>query len=325
MVRWGILGCADIARRKTLPALAGLPGTAVSAVASRDRGRAERLAGEIGCAAVTGYAALLERADVDAVYLPLPPGLHARWADRALRAGKHVLVEKPLATRRADAERLFDLARSHGRVLMENMTFVHHAQHRAVVGLLADGAIGALHGFDGRFTIPPRPDGDIRLVADLGGGALLDQGVYPVRAALYLLGEGLQHVGSVLRGPSRDTVDLAGRALLLSPAGIPASIEFGMLGPYRAGYALTGARGRIVVPRAFTPPDGHAPVVRLERDGRQEERTLPPDRQFRNAIACFLAAVRGVSALDDYEAASLHQADVVDKILTLARRAPCAR
>jgi dTDP-3,4-didehydro-2,6-dideoxy-alpha-D-glucose 3-reductase len=119
-VRMGVMGCANIALRRMLPAFAADPGIAVTAVASRDGNRARRVASQYGCAAVTGYAALLEDQAVEAVYVPLPLALHAEWIERALLAGKHVLGEKPLSQHPATTCRLFALARARGLVLAEN-------------------------------------------------------------------------------------------------------------------------------------------------------------------------------------------------------------
>src|SRR5262249_52979881 len=113
-MRLGILGCADIAHRRFLPALSAVPGLTLAAIASRDPRRADAAAHRYGCAAVSGYPALLRRGDVDAVYVPLPAAVHARWARAALQAGKHVLVEKPIAQSAARAGELVSLARARG-------------------------------------------------------------------------------------------------------------------------------------------------------------------------------------------------------------------
>src|SRR5204863_9324953 len=136
---------------------------------SRDGDRARSVARQYGCAAVEGYEALLDRPDVDAVYLPVPTGLHAVWTARALQAGKHVLAEKPLATTREEASELGALARSRDLVLMENYMFVHHSQHRAVRDLVDGGAIGELRVFSAAFGFPPGPATDIRYRPELGG------------------------------------------------------------------------------------------------------------------------------------------------------------
>lgn len=191
-VRIGVTGCADIARRRMLPAFAAAPGTEVAAVASRDPATAAAVADGYGCAAVTGYEALLEHPGVDAVYLPLPVSLHARWVERALYAGKHVLGEKPLTSSLRQTSDLVALARSLGLVLMENITFPHHSQHAAVRALVAGGAIGEPRTVTTAFAIPPLPPGNIRYRRDLDGGSLLDVGVHPLRAAQFFLGDDLE-------------------------------------------------------------------------------------------------------------------------------------
>ncbi|MFD1277037.1 Gfo/Idh/MocA family protein [Streptomyces kaempferi] len=132
MLRVGVLGCADIAGRRMLPSMARQPLVEVSAVASRSLDRARAFTDRFGGTPVAGYARLLERADVDAVYVPLPPELHAQWTLRALEAGKHVLCEKPFALRQADADKAVALARERGLLLMESFMFLHHSQHAHV-------------------------------------------------------------------------------------------------------------------------------------------------------------------------------------------------
>ncbi|MFF5706486.1 Gfo/Idh/MocA family protein [Streptomyces sp. NPDC012794] len=317
-VRIGVLGCADIARRRMLPALRAAPGARLVAVASRDAAKAGATAAESGCEAVTGYAALLERDDIDAVYVPLPAALHAEWVEAALRAGKHVLAEKPLTTDLASTRRLMALAEGTGRVLRENVMFVHHSQHAAVRALVADGAIGEPRSFRAEFSIPRLPDSDIRYDAALGGGALWDTGVYPVRAALHFLGDRLEAEAAVLvrGGPGRG-VDTGGTALLRTPEGVCAQLAFGLDHGYRSAYEITGSEGRITVDRAFTPPAGHPPLVRLERRTGAEEIVLAPDDQVLAAVTAFTAAVRTGTAAPDGPA--LRQAELVEAVRGGAR------
>ncbi|WP_109002366.1 Gfo/Idh/MocA family protein [Streptomyces rishiriensis] len=290
-VRLGLLGCADIAWRRTLPAAAAEPLVELVAVASRDQDKARRFAERFAGAPVDGYRALLARDDVDAVYIPLPAGLHARWIEAALRAGKHVLAEKPLTTDAATTQRLVELARSRGLLLMENFMFTYHAQHEAVRKLVADGAIGELRAFFGAFTIPELPADDIRHQPLLGGGALLDVAGYPVRAAELFLGDGLEVVGAVLRHSPERGVDLGGAALLRTASGVSAQVTFGMANSYRSSYELWGSTGRIGVHRAFTPPADHQPVIRIERDTGTQDITLPADDQFARVVRAFACGV----------------------------------
>ncbi|MER8236261.1 Gfo/Idh/MocA family oxidoreductase [Streptomyces sp. NPDC094049] len=290
-VRLGVLGCADIAVRRVLPSLAAVPGVTLAAVASRSGARAARVTDRFGGDPLEGYEALLARPDVDAVYVPLPVALHARWVERALAAGKHVLAEKPLTTCVADTVRLVGAARAAGLVLRENVMFVHHPAHRHVRRLLREGAIGELRTMTAAFTIPPRPVDDIRYRAELGGGALFDVGTYPLRAARLLLGDGLEVVGATLRTDGDRGVDVSGAALLAGPGGVTAQVSFGMEHHYTSRYEVVGSGGRLVVDRAFTPPADHGPTVVLERRDGTERLELEPFDQCAGTVDAFVRAV----------------------------------
>ncbi|GHE66331.1 Gfo/Idh/MocA family oxidoreductase [Streptomyces thermocarboxydus] len=307
----GVLGCADIAVRRMLPAFTASPDVEVAAVASRDRGRAEKTAGRFGCRPVHGYEALLEADDVQAVYVPLPAALHAPWVEAALAAGKHVLAEKPLTTDPDTTAHLLNVATERGVALMENVMFVHHPRHEAVRRLVTDGRIGELRAFHAAFTIPPLADSDIRYDAGLGGGALADVGLYPLRAALHFLGPELEVIGArTVRGRGRQ-VETSGAALLGTPGGVTAHITFGMEHAYLSRYELWGSEGRITVDRAFTPPADFVPPVSLHTSAGTEEIRLTPADQVAATVAAFVTAVRaGYAPGED----TLRQAVLLDAV-----------
>lgn len=311
-LRLGLLGCADVAARRVLPAVAASPGIRLHAVASRTAVKAEEMTRRFGGIPVPGYQALLDRDDIDAVYLPLPPGLHKEWIFRALRAGKHVLAEKPLTTSAADTRDAIALARQHGLVLMENFMFVRHAQHDAVRKLIAEGTIGEPRSFAATFAIPARPPDDIRYRAELGGGALLDVGGYPVRAAQLFLGQALRVRGATLHQDVELGVDTGGAALLADGDGVTVQLTFGLAHAYTSRYSFVGSLGRLTLDHAFTPPATHCPTVRLDRQGRREERTLPADDQYGGSVGAFADAVRGRG--DQGVDAMLRQAELIDEI-----------
>lgn len=288
----GLLGCADIAVRRVLPAVARSALVRLTAVASRDGERAAAVAGRFGGAPVAGYERLLARTDVDAVYAPVPAALHATWVRAALRAGKHVLAEKPLSVDPATTAELLALARASGLVLWENVMFLQHPQHATVRRLLATGAIGEPRLFSAGFTVPPRPPADIRHRADLGGGALFDVGVYPLRAALALLGTDLEVVGATLHPDSGSGVDLGGGALLSRRDGVAVQLSFGMAHHYTSRYEVLGATGRLHLAHAFTPPATHRPTVLVERTDATERWELEPYDQCLGTVESFARAVR---------------------------------
>lgn len=291
-LRIGVLGCADIARRRMLPAFAACEDTEVAAVAGRNTARAAALAAEYGARSYGAYGDLLADAQVDAVYVPLPLALHAEWTEAALRAGKHVLAEKPVTDELARTQDLFALARERGLVLRENVMFVHHRQHARVLDLLAEGAIGELRTFRAEFTVPRRPADDIRYDPALGGGALCDTGVYPLRAAMLLLPGELDVVGAVSTSTPGFEVDTAGAALLRTPEGVTAHLTWGLDHAYRNTYELHGTRGTLTVDRVFTPPADHVAVGVLETASGREEIPLGADDQVANVVRQFAATAR---------------------------------
>ncbi|MEV6319239.1 Gfo/Idh/MocA family oxidoreductase [Streptomyces sp. NPDC051776] len=315
----GVLGCAAIAQRNTIPALVADPAVRLVAVASRTREKAEAVARRFGCEALTGYAPLLARDDIDAVYVPLPPALHAEWVGRALAAGKHVLAEKPLAVSGTEAAALVGAARASGLLLMENFAFLHHGQHDAVRALIDSGAIGEPRHLTAEFGFPPLAADDIRYDSSLGGGALLDAGVYTLRAATLYLGPEVAVRGAALHHDSVVGVDVAGAALVGHPAnGRTGQLAFGFDRSYRCVCSIWGSEGSITLDRAFTAPPALRPVLRLRRQDHVEERTLPAAHQFAALVASFArTALEGgdfKSPGDDI----LRQAELVDAVRAAA-------
>jgi D-xylose 1-dehydrogenase (NADP+, D-xylono-1,5-lactone-forming) len=182
-LRFGILGAADIARKALIPAIDAAPNAELVALASRDPERGQAL---FGGHVAGDYASLLVDPEVDAVYIPLPNGLHREWAIRALEAGKHVLCEKPLGINEAEALEMAAAARASGSLLMEAVMYRFHPRIQEVVSKLREKPpeeIWASFGF------PLREAGNIRFDPGLGGGALLDVGTYTISLARWIYGE----------------------------------------------------------------------------------------------------------------------------------------
>lgn len=182
-IRWAILGTAGIARRTFLPSLKAVGGGVPVLVAGRDADRARQFAVDHGVQRSVGdYRAAVDDPDIDAVYIPLPNSMHAEWTIAALQAGKAVLCEKPLCSSLEETERVLSVSRSVGRPVWEAIAFPFRSQTARFMELLADGAIGEVREVQSAFHFTIEP-GDIRLSADLAGGALADVGCYPIRLA----------------------------------------------------------------------------------------------------------------------------------------------
>ncbi len=246
-LRWGILSSANIATEKVIPGIRKSARSRVVAIGSRDLERAQAVAVRHDIERAYGsYEALLADPDVDAVYIPLPNHLHAEWAIRAVRAGKHVLCEKPLALDVAEVDAMEKAARESGVVLAEAFMYRHHPQTLKVKELVDGGAIGAVRFVRGTFSFPlSRPD-DVRLRPEWGGGCLWDVGCYPLSFTRFLLGaEPVEMFGSQVLGPSGIDETFAGQ--LVFPGGVLAQVDAGFRSPVRAELEIAGTTGTIRV------------------------------------------------------------------------------
>ena len=252
-MRWGIIGTANIARQFFLPAVREAGGE-VTTVAGRDPGRTARWAHQnmIG-RAVTGYQALIDDPDVDALYIPLPNSLHAQWTIAALRAGRPVLCEKPLTASLAEAEQVLAVARETGTPLWEAFVFPFQDQMERIRGLLADGVIGELREIQSNFQfVLGNREGDIRMSAALAGGALNDVGCYPVRLARDLFAA--EHTSAWATAEwDPGGVDLATWGVLDFPGGrrLLLSCSFGLA--FDTFSRLLGTAGQINITNPFHP------------------------------------------------------------------------
>ncbi|MCP5105097.1 MAG: Gfo/Idh/MocA family oxidoreductase [bacterium] len=287
----GVLGCANIAGRMVITAIRASGVFELTAVASRTLGKAKKLAETFGCDAVEGYDNLLEREDIDAVYIPLPPGLHREWAVKALEKGKHCLVEKPIAHDYASAEEMVETARKNGCSLFENFMFVYHSQHRFIREKLESGEIGEIRCFRASFGFPPLAEGNFRYDKNLGGGVLLDAGVYPLKAAQLILGGDLTAESAYFKMDPGLGVDIYGGAFLSNRRGLFAQIAFGFDNFYQCSYEIWGSKGKITAERAFTAGPGFKPKVVIEKQDQCFEYLLPPDNHFVNILNEFSRSI----------------------------------
>ena len=187
--RWGLLGAGWIATKAIAPAMHAASDAIVQAVASRDSARSRALN------PVTiheSYEALINDPLVDAVYISLPNHLHCQWSVAALKAGKHVLCEKPFAINSSEVELMVKTARENDRLLVEAVWSRWHPRMARLVDYVKAGNIGKLHSIESSFTFPANIAGNYRLSPAMGGGALFDVGVYPLHAMAALVGDNAQ-------------------------------------------------------------------------------------------------------------------------------------
>ena len=207
MFRWGVLSTAKIGREHVIPAICNAENGVLAAIASRDEGKARALADRFGAPHAFGsYEALLASDTVDGVYIPLPTSQHVEWAAKAAEAGKHVLVEKPLALNAVEIEPLIEIEKRTGVVISEAFMVTYHPQWAKVRDLIAEGAIGRLRQVQGAFSYFNTDPSNMRNIPELGGGALPDIGVYPTVTTRFATGkEPLSVSATVERDPKFGT------------------------------------------------------------------------------------------------------------------------
>ncbi|RAZ75214.1 Gfo/Idh/MocA family protein [Mesorhizobium atlanticum] len=190
MFRWGVLSTAKIGREQLLPAIVDSENGVLSAIASRDLSKAKALGERFGARHAFGsYEELLASKEVDGVYIPLPTSQHVEWTAKAIEAGKHVLVEKPLALDAKDIPPLIKLRDEKKVLVCEAFMVVYHPQWIKVRDLIAGGAIGRLRHVQGAFSYYNVDPNNMRNQLDLGGGALPDIGVYPTVSTRFSTGK----------------------------------------------------------------------------------------------------------------------------------------
>jgi len=179
-VRIGILGCASIAKKFTIKAFQSLDNAEVISIASRDIKKAKAYASLFTIPAYQLYDSLLKNSNVDAVYIPLPIGLHKEWVIKAAKMGKHVLSEKSLTTDFQSAKEIINVCKQANVVLYEDFMCDFHPQHQKVLSLIENGEIGKPFIFNGNYGIPLMSPESFRYNKNLGGSALSEQGAYLV-------------------------------------------------------------------------------------------------------------------------------------------------
>jgi predicted dehydrogenase len=317
-VRWGILGCARISRRRLIPALRASRRGLLWAIASRDEATARAWAAEFGAVRSYGsYREVLADPEVDAVYIPLPNELHHPWVIAAADAGKHVLCEKPLARTGAEAREMVVHCRARRVALMEAFMWRHQPRTTEVRRLVAHGVVGELRLIRSSFSFPIGPD-DWRLDPVRGGGALWDVGCYGVNAARLFAGaEPDAHRAVARLGPSGVDLSLAAECRFAN--GILAVLDCSFEQPFRCTYELIGTLGRIEVPDAYVPPE--RPVARLHVGGSVQDLVFDGRNQYAEMVDAFARAVDdGGDRLPEPAEDGQAQMAVLDALQADARR-----
>lgn len=320
-LRIGILGTANIARGALIPAIRASRNAEAVAVASRTEERARVFGAEVGVTRVHGsYEALLNDRNVDAVYNALPNSLHASWSNRAARAGKHVLCEKPLGRTAEECREMFQVAEDHGVTLMEAFMYRFHPRTEKMLSLVRSGVIGDVRLIRSSFTFRLTKPGNIRTSAALGGGALLDVGVYCVDVSRRIAaGRAIEAQAFANFDPAPDGVDKMLVGSVLFENGVAAQFDCALSIERREHLEIVGTLGSLSTVPAFLP--GTSDVEILERHGRADpivHRVGGVD-QYRLMVEHFVDVVRGQASPQFSPEETIETLAIIDALHASAR------
>ena len=255
-VRWGVLGVANIATKKVIPAMQAGAWSTILGIASRDLSKAEAAASQLGIQKSYGsYQDLLDDDDIEAVYIPLPNHLHVEWSIKAAQAGKHVLCEKPISLSVAEALALLDVRERAGVNIQEAFMVQTHPQWIAVLSLIRDGRIGSVRSVMAYFSYNNQDPKNIRNIREIGGGGLMDIGCYLIFCSRLIFGAEPRRVVSLIDEHPATKTDTLTSALLDFEAGQSVFTCSTRITPYQR-VQIIGSEGRIEVQIPFNaPPD----------------------------------------------------------------------
>ena len=315
LINIGVLGCSSFAKRSILPALKNLPGNfSLQGIASRNKESANEFAGLFDTTPYD-YDSLIDNKLIDAVYIPLPNSLHAEWINKALDKGKHVLVEKSMATSLADTTALNNKALSNSLVLVENFQFRFHRQLAKIMEIINSGSIGELRSMRSSFGFPPFADkSNIRYQKELGGGALLDVGAYPIKISQLFMGNDLRIKAARLNYDSPEGVDMGGGGFIEQVNGpLFSEVAFGFDHYYQCNVEFWGSKGKLTATRIFTAHPEFEPELILETGGASETIKVKPDNHFVNMLLHFHGLICQPDLAADEYAQNINQSRLIEE------------
>ncbi len=272
-VRWGIISTADIGVAKVIPAMQAGEYCDITAISSRNLEKAQAAAKQLDIPKAYGsYKEMLADPDIDAVYNPLPNHLHVPLAIQAIEAGKHVLCEKPIALTSIEGQKLVDAARAHPNLkVMEAFMYRHHPQWQTAKRLVKEGKIGELRAIQTFFSYFNNDPNNVRNMADIGGGGLMDIGCYAISVSRFIFdAEPQRVVGTVEYDPQFNTDRLASAILDFGGGNTATFTCSTQLTSYQR-VNIYGTAGRVEIEIPFNaPPDRPCKVWHQQGDDIKE-------------------------------------------------------
>jgi predicted dehydrogenase len=280
-VRWGVLGTANIGVEKVIPAMQRGVHCDMVGIASRDLEKAQAVAEQLGFARAYGsYEELLADPGIEAVYIPLPNHLHVPWSIRALEAGKHVLCEKPIGLTAAEAQELLAAARKHSHLkVMEAFMYRHHPQWQRARQIVVGGGIGELRTIQSFFSYFNDDPDNIRNMADIGGGGLMDIGCYCISLSRFIYNAEPERVMGIVEYDPVFKIDRMASGILDFGTGTSTWTCSTQLVDYQR-VNIFGTQGRVEIEIPFNAPPDRPCRMWHQRGSQVEEIVLDVVDQY---------------------------------------------
>lgn len=299
-----MIGCSAIADKSMIPAIVESNYFKLVSVGSRSKEKAERFAHKFNCEG-TSYEGVLGNNSVDAVYVSVPPGLHCEWGLNVVNSGRHLLLEKPFADTFERASKITGAARMKSVVAMESLTYVYHPLFAELTRLVSGGEIGTVRHVESAFGFPFLPDSDFRNNRDLGGGAILDNLVYPLSFCLNLFEKEYQSCSFHIIYDKARNLDSRG-FLRIDWEDVSANIIYGFGFSYRNSITIWGDKGIVRIDRAFTRPKEMPGELSVQREGGGTKTIVTdPANQFGLLLKAFHEKIAGVDKSGINEGANI--------------------
>lgn len=272
---WGVLSTAKIGLEKVIPAMQKGLYSEIAAIASRTMESAQNAANRLAIPKAYGsYENLVNDPEIEAVYIPLPNHLHVEWAEKCMKAGKHVLLEKPIGLNYKQAQQLLQISKKYPDVkIMEAFMYRHHPQMLEVKRLIDDGVIGEIRNTFSTFAYYNDDPKDIRNQSVIGGGGLLDIGCYCISIARFLFGAEPKQVSGLVEFDPRLKIDRLTSGLLHFEEGFSTFMCATQL-QYQQYARVSGTKGMIEIVKPFTPEPNEKSKIILHTSSTQKEITF---------------------------------------------------
>ncbi|MFB5193527.1 Gfo/Idh/MocA family protein [Neobacillus sp. KR4-4] len=322
IVRWGILSTAKIAQDHLLPAFVDAQNAEVIAIASSNS-QVYNVAETFKIKTIyPTYEELLEDPNIDAVYIPLPNGLHREWAEKAAKKGKHILCEKPAALTAKEAQEMIDVCKEYGVMFLEAFMYQFHPQHQRVKEIIVSGEIGEVKSMRASFSFFLHGiEHDIRRSTALGGGSLYDVGCYCLHSIGNILNATPEEVFVSAQHHPEYKVDMSVQGIVKLNNGLTALFDASMEQVLRNHYEVIGTKGKIEVPRAYLPNlfNGEGLVIVSKENGESREEKIV-GQQYVLQVEAFSQWVLDGNYPNDFDLKTIQNMQAIEMCLQSIER-----